>query len=725
MLLVAGAVLCSGASFAQTAQPALYGEWRSAQIGGGGYTLNVVFTCKPGVLYTYSDVGGVFRSDNGGKRWRMLHGTLESAGNGGPSVRDISIDPRDENRVTLVCGTQWGPQEGIYQSLNGGKTWVKRRSAWFYGNEAYRWSGRCIARNPMNADEMLAFSAGDGALRSTDGGKTWVPSGLEKLYPSDIQWSRDGKSVLAMAQPKSLWQGGVQNKLGGGFFSSSDGGRSWERVADKGPQEVMEDPSVTGRWWAANGPGGIAVSLDGGRSWNDASDGLPRDGGAGFTSESSFQALAGSHDASGDFLVTASARGTFYRRNLPETKWQKLTSPKVKSTYEGREWASADTPGHWPKFGAALASVTINPRNPREWFFNDWYAIRCSEDSGKSWELSMDGVETTVLHTLTPDPTDPGRVHLGMGDNGYMLSTDGGASYATPHVVANMKMISVPLTQPTRVYGVGDANTGEWRSYQVWISDDCGQSWTKSPMVGLPDIKDHSVNSIIALPRAPNTVFAAISGMVQPGGGGVYRSDDGGQNFKWAGDGLPSGPTTKNFFTSSIWEIGRELAALPSGDVLLVSRWTPALYRLAAGQTTWERVEAQLPPGGPYDVDASSSAFFVAVKERGIYKVENGAVARIFDGDCARVAISSFDSNKIAAGTSKGVFQSDDGGKTWRQRPLLPNGFMPIVAFTAHRLLAGTPGNGAFWLPLDEAGLTPVQARAVSPNHVEAPSGKP
>jgi hypothetical protein len=86
-------------------------------------------------------------------------------------------------------------------------------------------------------------------------------------------------------------------------------------------------------------------------------------------------------------------------------------------------------------------------------------------------------------------------------------------------------------------------------------------------------------------------------------------------------------------------------------------------------------VDATLPSGGPYDVAASDKAFFVAVKERGIYKIENGAVTRIFEGDSTRVAVSPFDSNRLATGTAKGVFESSDGGKTWTKRPLLPNGF--------------------------------------------------
>ena len=709
LALLCGAIFSSSIS-AQTEAPTLYGDWRSSQVGGGGYVQNVIFTRNPRVLYAYVDVGGAFRSDDGGKSWRMIHGTLEGAGSGVAYARDLSVDPRDENRITLVCGTQWGPQEGIFQSLDGGKSWIKRQSAWFYGNEDFRWSGRVLARNPKNADEVLAFSGGDGAFRSSDGGVSWAVSGLEKLYPSDIQWSRDGKTVLASAQPKTLWQNGVETKLEGGLFGSSDGGKTWRKIAERAPLETLEDPQTAGKWWAANGVDGIAVSLDGGQNWSDQSAGLPREKDASFTSESVFQSLAASRDENGFFLVTASARGTFYRLNLPAQKWEKLPAPVVNTIYDGREWGSTDKPGNWPKFGAALASISINPRDPKQWFFTDWYSIRRSDDAGKTWNLSMDGVEVTVLHALTPDPKDAGRVHLGMGDNGYLLSTDGGARYVTPHLVSNMKSLSVPASKPARVYGVGDDNSGTWRAFQLWISDDAGQSWAKSPMRGLPDAKTHSFNSICALPNAPDTVFVTASEKTGEGGG-VYKSVDGGASFSLWSEGLPPG---QNVFASSIWEISRELAALPNGEVLAISRWQPAIFRLKPDATQWEKLEVEAPSGGPFDVAASATAFFVAVKERGVFKIENGAATRIFEGDASRVAVSAFDPNRLAAGTAHGVYESSDAGKTWQKRGLLPNSFGAIVAFTKDRLLAGTPGNGAFWRPLNPNGEKPIAAQTVA-----------
>ena len=720
--LALSAALLPSCTLAQTQTkapdaPALYGDWRSSHIGGGGYIQNVVFTRNPNVLYSYVDVGGVFRSDDGGRRWRMLHGTLQGAGSGVAYVRDVNVDPRDENRVTLVCGTQWGAQEGIFQSLDGGKSWQKRQSAWFYGNEDFRWSGRGLARNPKNPDELLAFSAGDGVFRSVDGGVTWAKTGLEKLFPSEIQWSRDGQTVLAFAQSKTVWQNGVEAKLEGGLFRSENGGKSWAKIADNAPLEAIEDLQTTGKWWAASGGNGISVSLDNGANWVKSSDGLPQENDASFTSESKFDSIAMGRDERGFFLITASARGTFYRRDLPGEKWEKLPAPVVEAVYEGREWGSADKPGRWPKFGAALGSIQINPRDPKQWFFTDWFSIRRSDDAGKSWKLSMDGVEVTVLHALLPDPKDAGRVHLGMGDNGYMLSTDGAASYAKAHLVSNMKGLSVPSSRPARVYGVGDDNSGKWRSFQLWISDDAGQNWTKSPMRGLPDNQKHSFNSVVAPPNSPEMVFVAASEKIGEGGG-VYRSTDGGFSFAPLNDGLP--PNDK-FFTGSIWEIGREFAALPNGDVLAMSRWQGALYLLKNGASKWEKIAAELPSGGPFDVAASETAFFVAVQKSGVWKVENGAAKRIFEADASRVAVSPFDPNRVATGTQGGVYESSDGGKTWQKRALLPNSFGAIVAFTRDRLLAGTPGNGAFWRPLNANGEKPIAAQDVAARKLEIP----
>jgi photosystem II stability/assembly factor-like uncharacterized protein len=82
-------------------------------LGGGGYIQNVVpCPSNPKRFYSYVDVGGVYRSDDGGQNWRMLHGALPPT-SGTYEVRGLLVDPRDENRVLIATGSQWAGKEGV------------------------------------------------------------------------------------------------------------------------------------------------------------------------------------------------------------------------------------------------------------------------------------------------------------------------------------------------------------------------------------------------------------------------------------------------------------------------------------------------------------------------------------------------------------------------------------------------------------------------------------
>lgn len=60
--------------------PPAYGKWRQGLIGGGGYIQNVVLCpSAPNRAYAYVDNSGMFRSEDQGRSWRMIHGGLPTS----------------------------------------------------------------------------------------------------------------------------------------------------------------------------------------------------------------------------------------------------------------------------------------------------------------------------------------------------------------------------------------------------------------------------------------------------------------------------------------------------------------------------------------------------------------------------------------------------------------------------------------------------------------------
>ncbi len=74
LVFTAAALLVLSLACPASAAPPKYGPWQSCRIGGGGFLQHVVFCPSDAKrIYLTSDVGGLYRSDDRGVTWRMLH----------------------------------------------------------------------------------------------------------------------------------------------------------------------------------------------------------------------------------------------------------------------------------------------------------------------------------------------------------------------------------------------------------------------------------------------------------------------------------------------------------------------------------------------------------------------------------------------------------------------------------------------------------------------------
>ncbi len=676
-----------------------HGAWRSSVFGGGGFVQNVVpAPSDPRVLYSYVDVGGLYRSDDGGRSWRMRHGGLPAV-EGAYSIRGLSVSPREPDDLVVAAGNQWAGRHGVFRSRDGGLTWTKVLDAQFFGNEAQRAAGLVLTRDA--AGSLFAGAAGDGLFRSEDDGATWTKIGLEGLFITDVKFADDGRGwVCAQA-----WTAADGRAFAGGFFATEDGGATWSRRGDSLPAEIAlaPDGALVGLFDAAQ----ARRSEDGGRTWEDFSQGLPvkPEASKGYTSEHRFQALA----AGPEFLLIGSARGTIYRRDAGGEAWRRVERVAVREEVEGTPWWGRLEPGKWPHFGASMGSLVVMPGEPRRWFFTDWYGIYETTDAGREWTLRIDGVEVTVIHAVAGDPSDSAVVHVAMADNGYARSLDGGERFETGKPTSNMKMLSISPALPSRIYATGDGDA-EWRASRVWVSADRGATWHRSPMRGLPAPARHSINTLLAHPTRPYELLVAVSGRVGEGGG-VYRSVDGGASFEPLNEGLEEAGA---LFRHEIWSVGPELALDAGGRMVLASHERNAIY--AHDGARWRPVKLEA-AGKPQDLIAAGDRFFLSRREGGLWRSTDGGFnwERVFEERTFAPAADPRDARRVAAATVAGLRISRDGGESWELLPLPPHGLVSGLAFAGDRLVAGTRGGGLFWMPLGEAGQTPRAAGLAGP----------
>lgn len=673
-----------------------YGEWTSSEFGGGGYVQQIATAVSnTNVLYVHTDVGGLYRSDNAGRRWRMLHGNMP-AKRGAYSIRGINVDPRDENIILAASGNQWADPIGVLRSTDGGNSWKQVLSATFYGNGPQRADGYIFARNPINQDELIVGSAGSGIWRSMDNGCTWNSIGLTGINPTDIDFDYEKKNMIWIcAQPFSPFR---KEPLTGGLFYGNTDGKSWLKVAENAPDEIQQLPynnSIVGIFSASE----FKISSDKGNTWDDYSAGLALNKGAAQKSPRSdyrYKAIA----AGPDFLLTASTKGKFYLRKSNANKWTGIQIDTIEELYEGRPWHSQTKPGKWQHFGSALAHITIDPVNRNSWFFTDWYALYKTSDAGKNWRMQMDGIELTVIHALAQDPSDPERVHMGMADNGCCISTDGGKSFRKSGINCNTKCFSVSPHNPATVYATGDRGDGQWAATVVWKSTDSGVTWNITPMTGLPVSKESRLNTICTSPRTPGTIWVAVSGEVSDGGGGPYISRDGGESWQWQGDGLPQ---NKALFEKSIWNTGPELAVSLSGNCIIAANDVKEIYLKDPKNKKWKQSSLKL-KNAPHHIEADPFRplrFFMAVLHDGLYRTDNGGKSwqRMLAANAHRIAVDRVMPDRIACSSNNGIYLSTDGGDSWKITDRsLPQRTGNIIAFAGNRLLAGSDGSGVFWM---------------------------
>jgi photosystem II stability/assembly factor-like uncharacterized protein len=204
----------------------------------------------------------------------------------------LLFSPTDANVVFF------GHHNGVMRSDDGGRTWralVDRRGfdamqlatagranrMYLAGHDVFQLSDdggaswRPVQHNlpgtdihqftldPDNPDRLTAGVVGFGVLRSTDGGRTWAK--LANQPPGEVT-----ALVSAGGEPELLYAGAA----GSGVLRSADGGSTWETPSGQAGSDaafravlaLAVDPSARQTVYAGT-ESGLARSVDGGASW--------------------------------------------------------------------------------------------------------------------------------------------------------------------------------------------------------------------------------------------------------------------------------------------------------------------------------------------------------------------------------------------------------------------------------------------------------------------------
>ncbi|MDD2454682.1 MAG: hypothetical protein PHS90_12395 [Synergistaceae bacterium] len=438
-----------------------------------------------GRLYVItSEKGGLFSSDNGGKNWKYLGGTIPSS-----NLFSLRVSPGgrlflstfDELLVSADGGETWKTMKGgggirLFSEGSGGTflavhwdrglLWASKENPEFEKARGVTGDYTVLDVLDGGAPGIWAASFGGGVLFSEDEGRTWCPDndGLTNQFVLCLAWAPETKALFA-----GTLEGGVYRKEVGG---------SWTPSSEGLPQGVSVQALAVGEngvIWAGTHTHGLFLSPDGGGNWRplgrengetvSVTSILPLSGGAMvgtygsglFLAEyekESFTALLPSDPVAGiigtgDGVVRAiSSSGQCFSSSDGGISWHRsgntggrapvsflFQAPEGRlysgvkggillSEDRGRTWTMLSFPDERTPFAMAVSSDgSLFAAAAEGGLFRS--------PDGRSWHR-VDGIDGTYIYAL--DSHDGVRIAAGT-DRGFSVSADGGMTWANHYVI--------------------------------------------------------------------------------------------------------------------------------------------------------------------------------------------------------------------------------------------------------------------------------------------------
>lgn len=472
----------------------------------------------------------------------------------------------------------------------------------------------CITLSTKNKDLMWVGSAGGGAWKSTDGGKTWkaMTDDLPNLAVNDVALDPNDENVVYLGTGDD-WGSGIvdfsQRELfrisfSIGIMKSTDGGASWQQ---------------TGLTWQTSQLESVAKILV--------------------------------DPSNSNIVIAATSEGIY------------------KSANAGKTWVKKST--------TRCRDLEIHPIDRKIWYASSNNAFMRSTDVGETWVVvNIANLPSQTRRTaITSSTLDPSTLYLvaanpNGGYSGLFRSTDAGQSWASrstsPNILANdvggisaqgqgwydLALACNPTNQNT-VF-VGGINI--WRSTNSGTGWGISAHWTgenQTPYVHA-DIHDMDFSHLT------NDLYAATDG-------GLFKSTNNGETWSDASGNME----IHQFYRISIFE--NDPAFLLGGaqdngsSRFSNNRWT----QISGG----DGMDNIISHSNKNVLFASSQGGNIVKSTDGGNSVDP-IVSSFTTGEpgdwIAPMRMSSQDANKLYVGFLN-VWTSDDGGDDWTRLGTIPN----------------------------------------------------
>jgi hypothetical protein len=489
ILLVVGLAAMAATSGAATSPqwqpvPLMSASIRDAGISPGGegaqWPQGLAVDSRDGNFLLFgTDVGGIYRSLDAGRRWEPCNVGYTPRGNSG-----FAIDPNDPD-CCLAVGANSAPGEwhGLYLSTDRAASWRHVLPQNYRGYRDYRDQ---IAYDPTTAADgrsmVVYYSSNTGAFfRSEDGGETWQEL-AEALGRCHLQ-VHPTRGILYAAGAK-------------GFGRSANRAASFAITFQGEVRDLSVSPAAPDCVWLLTGEA-LWLSTDAGATF-------ARIEGEGLPTENLQFAKVSPVDA-GRILV-------FYQG--PNWDWRRYCSRDG-----GRTWdrATFDNSLAFLPYNSREALFAWHPTDPDVvWSFGgDW--ITRSDDGGARWHWAGNGYNGVLIGGgFNFSAQDPDVMFFGSQDYNGAITTDGGVTWTYTNISGHAwgGFCYGGYASSAQVMFTGDADS--WRGERrLMVSSDGGRSF------GQTGVTLSGPNVSCGNPKDPSILFAYN-----------HRSTDGGRTWQ-------------------------------------------------------------------------------------------------------------------------------------------------------------------------------------------------
>ncbi len=584
----------------------------------------------------------------------------------------------------------------------------------------YGGGAEVIRAVPDTKDFVLAATRTGLLFESNNGGASW----------NNIPFPAQSAGVLHALEidPRSgsSWYAGIEgnNAQTSGVYRTGDSGRSWTLLpATKGIaiwslSFSPSNPDVM----AAGADSGVYLTRDGGTSWKLISP--PGD-------PELRPVVSLAFDPGDSKIIYAGTTHLPWRTSDGGATWQSIHTgmiddsdvfsiqvdphrpERVLASACSGAYASSDAAHHWKRFNTPTGAfrtyfTALDPRHPDTVFAGTSDGLLKSANDGATWRK----VSPHAVKSVAFDRFVAGRIFFASTDGGLLLSTDNGDTVRESNVGFASRSFTSLASSGSALYLSSQSD--------LYSTDKLALRWQD---VGAGP-EDGKMLVVSAAPDAPRTLFGA-------GYRGLYESVDGGKTWQER-KGLPEGirvrallprphgivlaGTNQGLFRSDAAGTWNRVAATPVEWVQ--SAGTHAMAALAASTAlvsedeeglAWRSCAAPAPEIVWYGLalEPAAPANALAATSRGLFRSVDGCRTwTAISGGLEQATTETVLFHPTRAGeafvTQGGrVFRSVDGGQTWQpldgsDSPVLWPSSLLILASAPDRLFALVPGRGVF-----------------------------